>query len=152
LFYSLNKSKGEQERTGKNKENQIEQSEEMDQNASKLTLVLGASLKPSRFSNICINSLVEENIPTLAVGLIEGEVAGVKIQTGLPQFENVHTVTLYLGPKNQTGYYDYIISLAPKRIIFNPGTWNPELVNLAKENNIQVVNNCTLMMLSGDYF
>ena len=124
----------------------------MAQNESKNTLVLGASLKPSRFSNICINSLVEENVPTFAIGLLEGEVAGVRIQKGLPQFENIHTITLYLGPKNQTGYYDYIIGLKPRRIIFNPGTWNMELVNLAKENNIEIVNNCTLMMLSGDYF
>jgi predicted CoA-binding protein len=121
-------------------------------NNDKLTLVLGASLKTSRFSNICINSLVEENVPTLAVGLLEGEVAGVKIHTGQPHFEGVHTITLYIGPKNQPGYYDYIISLAPKRIIFNPGTWNPDLVKLAKENNIEIVNNCTLMMLSGNYY
>lgn len=119
---------------------------------SKLTLVLGASLKPSRFSNICINSLVEEHVPTLAVGLLEGEVAGVKIHTGQPHFDDVHTITLYLGPKNQVGYYDYILSLEPKRIIFNPGTWNPDLVKLAKDNNIEIVNNCTLMMLSGDYY
>lgn len=124
----------------------------MAESSSKLTLVLGASLNPSRFSNICINTLVEERVPTLAVGLVEGEVAGIKIQKGLPHFENVHTITLYIGPKNQTGYYDYIVSLAPKRIIFNPGTWNPELVKLAKENNIEIVNNCTLMMLSGDYY
>lgn len=118
----------------------------------KTTLVLGASLNESRFSNICIHTLTDDNIPTVAIGLKEGDVSGVHIQTGHPQFDSVHTVTLYLGPQNQKSYYDYIISLNPKRIIFNPGTWNPELVKLAKENNIEVVNNCTLMMISGGYY
>lgn len=118
----------------------------------KKTLVLGASLNQSRFSNICINTLVEDLIPTVAVGLREGEVAGVHIQTGKPSFENIHTITLYLGPVNQVQYYDYILSLEPKRIIFNPGTWNPELVELAKANGIQIVDNCTLMMISGGYY
>lgn len=118
----------------------------------KTTLVLGASLNESRFSNICIHTLTDDNIPTLAIGLREGDVAGVHIQTGQPLLDNIHTITLYLGPHNQQIYYDYILSLKPKRIIFNPGTWNPELVKLAKDNNIEVVNNCTLMMISGGYY
>lgn len=119
---------------------------------SKKTLVLGASLNNSRFSNICINTLVDNNIPTEAIGLKHGEVAGVPIQTGLPQLDDIHTITLYLGPPNQKQYFDYIVSLSPRRIIFNPGTWNPDLVMLAKEHNIEVVNNCTLMMISGGYY
>lgn len=118
----------------------------------KKTLVLGASMNISRFSNICINTLVENNIPTEAIGLRQGEVAGIRIQTGQPQLSNIHTVTLYLGPANQKQYFDYIVSLSPKRIIFNPGSWNPDLVMLAKENNIEIVNNCTLMMISGGYY
>lgn len=118
----------------------------------KKTLVIGASLNPSRFSNICINSLVDNNIPAFAIGLRTGEVAGVKIVTGKPAFEDIHTVTLYLSPTNQREYCDYIIGLNPKRIIFNPGTWNPELVKKAKEAQIEVANNCTLMMISGDYY
>ncbi|MGE5383085.1 MAG: CoA-binding protein [Omnitrophica WOR_2 bacterium] len=120
--------------------------------SDKLTLVLGASLNVSRFSNICIRTLVDNNIPTLALGLREGEVSGVHIKTGFPSFNDIDTITLYLGPKNQKSFYDYIIDLKPKRIIFNPGTWNQELVTLAKENNIEVVNNCTLMMISGGYY
>jgi len=118
----------------------------------KKTLVLGASLNQSRFSNICINTLVEALIPTVAVGRREGEVAGIHIQTGKPLFENIHTITLYLGPVNQVQYYEYILSLEPERIIFNPGTWNPELVELAKADGIQIVDNCTLMMISGGYY
>lgn len=120
--------------------------------SDKTTLVLGASLNVSRFSNICIRTLVDNSIPTLALGLREGEVSGVPIKTGFPSFTDIDTITLYLGPKNQKSFYDYIIDLKPKRIIFNPGTWNQELVTLARENNIEVVNNCTLMMISGGYY
>lgn len=118
----------------------------------KLTLVLGASLNTARYSNICINTLVDSNIPTAAIGLRQGNVAGILIQTGLPEVEGVHTVTLYLNPKNQVPYYDYIIKLKPQRIIFNPGTWNPDLADLAKKNNIQVVSNCTLIMISNNKY
>lgn len=118
----------------------------------KTTLVLGASMNPSRFSNICIHTLTENHIPTVAIGLREGDVAGVHILTGLPELDDIHTVTLYLGPANQKPFYDYIIGISPKRIIFNPGTWNPEFVALARQNQIEIVNNCTLMMISGGYY
>lgn len=118
----------------------------------KKTLVLGASLNKSRFSNICINTLVEDRIPTVAVGLREGDVAGIHINTDRPLFDNIHTITLYLGPANQVQYYDYMLSLKPERIIFNPGTWNPEFVDMAKEAGIEVVDNCTLMMITGGYY
>jgi uncharacterized protein len=124
----------------------------MMEDIDKTTLVLGASMNPSRFSNICIHSLTDNNIPTIAIGLREGEVAGVNILTGLPDLQSIHTVTLYLGPANQKPYYDYLMALLPKRIIFNPGTWNPELVSIARQNNIEIVNNCTLMMISGGYY
>lgn len=119
---------------------------------SKTTLVIGASLNETRFSNICIRTLVDDSIPTKAIGLREGVVAGVKIEKGKPSFDDIHTVTLYLNATNQKEYYDYIFSLSPKRIIFNPGTWNPELAMLAKQHNIEIENNCTLMMISGGYY
>jgi predicted CoA-binding protein len=73
---------------------------------------------------------------------------GSKLWKGKPEEEGVDTVTLYLGPDRQPEYYDYILSLKPKRIIFNPGTENPELVQLAKEQGIETVEGCTLVMLS----
>jgi predicted CoA-binding protein len=120
--------------------------------SQKHTLVLGASLNPSRYSNICINELVEYNFPISAVGLRKGNVAGVEIQTGQPEIDGVHTITLYLGPQNQSQYYDYILNLHPNRLIFNPGTWNPELADLAGNSGILVESKCTLMMISGGYF
>jgi hypothetical protein len=120
--------------------------------SQKHTLVLGASLNPSRFSNICIHELVDNDFPVTAVGLREGEVAGVQILKGMPQIEGIHTVTLYLGPQNQPQFYEYVLSLKPERLIFNPGTGNEEFASLAENQGIKVENKCTLMMISGGYF
>jgi hypothetical protein len=115
---------------------------------NKKTLVLGASIRPGRFSLLAIKSLVKHNIEVVAIGQQEGEVDGVQIIT-YPIFPtDIHTVTLYLNPFRQKQYLDYIIALKPQRIIFNPGTENPELLKLAKENNIAVKFDCTLVMLN----
>ncbi|HAH57832.1 MAG: CoA-binding protein [Lentimicrobium sp.] len=119
---------------------------------NKHTLVLGASTNPSRYSNICIRELVNHKVPVSAIGLRPGRVAGVEIQTGQPLLPEVHTITLYLGAPRQPQYYDYIIRLNPERIIFNPGTWNPELEKLARQHDIVTVSDCTLMMLSGKHY
>ena len=119
---------------------------------NKKTLVLGASANPSRYSNMAINRLVSYDQPVVAVGLKEAEVAGVKIQTKQVPFTNVDTVTLYLNPQRQKEYYNYITGLQPKRVIFNPGTENPELYQLLKANGVKVEVACTLVMLStGQY-
>lgn len=116
------------------------------------TLVLGASLNPSRYSNFAIHKLINHNIETVAVGLKVGEVAGVTISTEMEPFNNVHTVTLYLNPTNQKPYYDYIVSLKPKRVIFNPGTENPEFYKILKENTIAFEAACTLVLLSTNQY
>jgi hypothetical protein len=117
------------------------------------TLVLGASQKPERYSYLAIRSLRKHGIEVVAIGARKGMVDGVEIQTELQDISDIHTVTLYLGPRNQKIYYSYIINLKPKRIIFNPGTENPELEKLARENGIDVVEGCTLVMLSnGTYY
>lgn len=118
----------------------------------KKTLVLGASLNPSRYSNLAINRLVASKHPVVAVGLRKGEVAGVPISTEKENFEAVDTVTLYLNPKNQVQYYDYILSLNPQRVIFNPGTENPQLYKLLKENNIEFEVACTLILLGTNQY
>jgi predicted CoA-binding protein len=119
---------------------------------SKKTVVLGASANPSRYSNMAINRLNINKHQVVAVGLREGKVGGVNIVTGKPEEENVDTVTLYLNSDNQKAYYDYILSLHPKRIIFNPGAENDELEELAKKNGIKTMEGCTLVMLStGQY-
>lgn len=118
----------------------------------KKTLVLGASLKEVRYSNIAIKKLRNFEHPVLAIGLRNGKVEDVEIETTETPFENVHTVTLYLNPIRQEVYYDYIISLKPKRVIFNPGTENPIFYNLLSAEAIAYEEACTLVLLStGQY-
>ena len=118
----------------------------------KKTLVLGASENPARYSNLAINRLKNNQHPVFAVGKKKAVVAGIPIETDKIQFKDIDTVTLYLNPAHQKKYYDYIISLHPKRIIFNPGTENDELAKLALKNNIKAQEACTLVLLStGQY-
>ncbi len=120
--------------------------------SNKKTVVLGASLNPGRYSHLAVNKLSKYNHSVVAVGLREGKVGAVDIQTGTPEVDDVDTVTLYLNPGNQKPYYDYILALNPKRIIFNPGTENDELERLAQGKHIQTIEACTLVMLStGQY-
>ena len=84
----------------------------------------------------------------VAIGLREGEVAGVTIDTGMPEYEHIDTVTLYLNAQRQEAYYDYIIGLQPKRVIFNPGTENPEFYKLLQAADVEVDPACTLVLLS----
>ncbi|HEY8399271.1 MAG TPA: CoA-binding protein [Flavihumibacter sp.] len=118
----------------------------------KKTLVLGASENPERYSNLAIKSLRNKKHEVIAVGKRPGRVEDVPIQTGLPELVGVDTVTLYLSPANQRAYYDYILSLKPKRIIFNPGAENPELAELARNNHIYPQEACTLVLLSTGQF
>jgi len=118
----------------------------------KKTLVLGASLNTARYSNLAINRLVNNGKSTVALGLRKGKVNGVEIETEKLAFENIHTITLYLNAKRQKEYYDYIISLNPSRVIFNPGTENPELYDILRNNNIAFENACTLVMLSSQQY
>lgn len=119
---------------------------------SKKTLVLGASLKEQRYSNIAIYRLRKFNIETVAIGLREGMVDDVKIHKELIPFLGINTVTLYLNPTRQEQYYDYIISLQPERVIFNPGTENPVLYQLLSKNNIKSEVACTLVMLGTNQY
>ena len=118
----------------------------------KKTLVLGASLKPNRYSNMAINRLVTFNHEVEAIGLRKGVVAGIEISTEKIPFENIHTVTLYLNPQRQEAYYDYIISLKPKRVIFNPGTENPAFYKMLQQQNIEVEVACTLVLLGTNQY
>jgi predicted CoA-binding protein len=118
----------------------------------KNTLVFGASLNPNRYSNLAINKLRAKNIETSAFGLKNGNVADVQISTELEIFQNIHTITLYLNEKRQKEYYDQIIQLKPERVIFNPGTENPEFYALLRNNEIMVEEACTLVLLATDQY
>ena len=115
-------------------------------------LVLGASPNIRRFSNKAVCLLSDYEHEVVPVGIRKGAINGIDILLGKPESINIHTVTLYLGEANQKGYYNYILSLNPKRIIFNTGTENEELKKLAEQKNIETVENCTLVMLNSNIF
>lgn len=114
---------------------------------NKKTLVLGATTKPERYAFKAINMLTQKGHTVLAIGQNPGEVAGVKIHTKAIPVKNIDTVTLYLNPVRQRDYYNYIIEAQPKRVVFNPGTENPELYQLLELNNIKAEVACTLVLL-----
>ncbi len=114
----------------------------------KKTLILGASSNPHRYSNKAANRLKAHGHEIVQLGNKISEAAGEKIETGKPEFKAIDTVTLYVNPGIQKDYYQYLMELKPKRIIFNPGTENPELQELAQKNGIETIEACTLVMLS----
>lgn len=118
----------------------------------KKTIVIGASPNPSRYSYLAVQKLTAYHHPVVAIGKRPGAIGDITIITEPPKMEDVDTVTLYLNNKNQKEYYGYILSLHPKRIIFNPGAENAELFNLAKANGIESLEACTLVMLSTGQF
>ena len=119
---------------------------------SKKTMVLGASENPSRYSYLAVNKLRAHGHPVVAIGNKKGVIGDIAIITERPAEKDIDTVTLYLNPQLQQQYYDYILSMKPKRIIFNPGTENDELEELAKTNGIQAMEACTLVLLgTGQY-
>ena len=115
---------------------------------SKKTLVVGASKNPERYSNKAIRALRSKGHEVLALGLREAIVEDVDIFTDKKPLSAIDTITLYINPSNQKDLYEYLLSLDAKRIVFNPGTENPELAKLASDNGIEVVYGCTLVMLS----
>lgn len=119
---------------------------------NKKTLVLGASTKPDRYAYKAITMLVEKGHSVLAIGQNAGEVAGIKIQTKAIPLKNIDTVTLYLNPARQRDYYNYIVEASPKRVVFNPGTENPEFYQLLQLNNIKAEVACTLVLLTTNQY
>ena len=118
----------------------------------KKTVVLGASDNPARYSYLAVEKLNRYGHPVIAIGKKQGKAGNTKIITERPDEKEVDTVTIYLNPQLQKQYYDYIFSLHPKRLIFNPGAENEELYDLAKAKGIEPVEACTLVLLStGQY-
>jgi predicted CoA-binding protein len=112
------------------------------------TLILGASTNPNRYAFLALQSLKKHKLPVVGVGLKAAEIEGVQIYQEKKYFSDIDTVTMYLGANNQVDYYDYIIQLNPRRVIFNPGTENKELENLLEKNQIEAEIACTLVLLS----
>jgi len=116
------------------------------------TLVFGASLKLNRYSNLVVNRMLDHNIEIEAFGLKEGDIEGTKVSTNLDNFRNIDTITLYIGAVRQPDYYEDILKINPRRVIFNPGTENPKFYKILKDNGIEVEVACTLVLLAtGQY-
>ena len=118
----------------------------------KKTLVLGASGNPSRYSYLAIQRLRSHGHPVVAIGRRMARVADTDISTVRPIVDDIDTVTMYMNEKHQEEYLDYILSLKPKRIIFNPGAENKKLTDLARKQGIQTMDACTLVMLSTNQY
>lgn len=116
------------------------------------TLVIGATTNRDRYAYKAIQSLINKSHQVVAIGAKEGMALDVNIETIKFPFTGVDTVTLYLNPKNQEEYYNYIISLKPRRVIFNPGTENPEFYEKLKQNNIEFEIACTLVLLATNQY
>jgi predicted CoA-binding protein len=122
------------------------------ESTDKKTLVLGASDNPERYSYLAINRLRSKGYPVVAIGRKKTKVADVEVEKEKKAFNDIDTITLYLSAAHQQEYYDYILSLHPKRIIFNPGAENNALYELAIANQIKPLEACTLVLLStGQY-
>jgi len=119
---------------------------------SKRTLVVGASEKPHRYSNKAIRKLLRYGHEVIPLAPRPGQVHGIPFVTGNPPVEDIHTITLYVGPSRLTDMQDYLLSLNPKRIIFNPGTENEPFRQQAQQQGIETVENCTLVMLETGMF
>ena len=119
---------------------------------TKSTVVIGASNNPERYAYKASIALQKHNHTVFPVGIREGKINNLDIITNKDKIDNVDTITMYVGAANQPAWYDYIFSLEPKRIIFNPGAENPELENIASAKGIECIEACTLVMLSiGNY-
>lgn len=119
---------------------------------SKKTLVLGASHKEDRYSNRAVRKLLAHYHEVVAIGMREVTIESVQVQKGQPDLQDIHTVTLYMNPSTQEQFLEYIIGLKPKRIIFNPGTFNPKLEKMARAAGIETEEDCTLLMLDADLY
>lgn len=117
-----------------------------------LVVVLGASPNPERYSNKAVRRLLSNNYEVVAIGKREGSIGNVPIITGQPPLSDVHTVLIYLSPDHQGEIFDYVLSLRPKRVVFNPGTESPEFQEWLESYNIRVVRDCSLVMMATGRF
>lgn len=116
------------------------------------TLVVGVSLGADRYANLACRSLTQLGYETIGLGLREGETDGVRVVTGEPKLTDIDTITLYVNPTRQVSMMDYLLSLKPRRIIFNPGTENQDFLQKAQKLGIETVEGCTLVMLASKRF
>ena len=116
------------------------------------TLIIGASGNTERYSYLAAEKLLAHGYDIELIGKKADVVFGKTIDTQKKNYEDIDTVTLYLSDKFQAEYYEYVVSLNPRRVIFNPGTENPEFEELLINNDIHVEEACALVLLSSGQY
>jgi len=116
------------------------------------TLILGASTNPERYSHQAVIRLFQAGIETLPMGVNQGKILELPILPFFSELKDIHTVSIYLSSKNQSDYFDYLIKLNPKRVLFNPGTENEAFASLLDAHGIYWENACTLVLLSTNQY
>ena len=116
------------------------------------TLVIGASVKPDRYSHKVVLKLLDSGIKVIPMGINQGNIADLVIVRPFEKQKNIHTVSIYIKPEIQKEYYKYIINLQPKRVLFNPGTENPIFSQILQKHNIYWENSCSLVLLSTNQY
>lgn len=127
---------------------------ESEKSEVKKTLIVGATTNPSRYAYFAAKMFAERDMEFIPIGIKKGELFGKEILDlrAKPKLKDIHTITLYIGPSHQEEWMEYLIGLEPKRIIFNPGTENPDFFKSAREAGIEVLQACNLVMLSTSQF
>lgn len=115
--------------------------------SNKKTLVIGATERPEKYANMAVRMLRSKKIPVAALGIRPGKIVDVDIITERPEYSDIHTVTLYVGPEKLRDYTDYILSLKPERVIFNPGTEDEAFKSILEKQGIEALYACTLVLL-----
>ena len=124
----------------------------MQHNETRKTLVIGASENPERYAYKAVTKLQEHGFKVIAFGLKPGIISNIPIQTTFPKETEIDTVTLYVGPERQNAIIPEIIALKPRRIIFNPGTENPDFIKQAQDAGIETEIACSLVLLATDSY
>jgi len=117
-----------------------------------IIVVLGASPNPDRFSYKAVKRLTSNHYQVVAIGKRKGMIGDVPIINGQPEIKDVHSVLMYLAPYHQGEIFEYVVSLRPKRVIFNPGTESPEFEEWLESYNIEIVRDCSLVMMATGRF
>jgi predicted CoA-binding protein len=117
-----------------------------------LIAVLGASPNPERFSYKAVKLLVRHGNQVVPLGKRKGTIGDLAIVTGQPVLTDVDTVLIYLAPGHQGEIFDYVLSLRPKRVVFNPGTESPEFEEILESYGIKVIKDCSLVMIASGRF
>jgi predicted CoA-binding protein len=118
-----------------------------------VVVVLGASPKATRYSNMAVRQLQAKGYRVIPVHPTADTIGEVPVVHSLRGIEGkVHTLTLYLGPLHSRGQLDDILALAPQRVIFNPGTESPQLAARLQAAGIECLHACTLVMLRSGLF